>query len=133
MHVASVGRSKHLARKAIGMTTVIEEKDIPTVVEEKKLLLQDAGVRNQKSPSKNYDGRIVSMIGDKLVMSSKEGTEYSHTLAADAKLTCDGQVCKSENLKPGHKVRVTTKKDERNVVIGIESLNKNAEFAQCCS
>ena len=115
------------------MSTVIEEKDIATVIEEKKLVLQDAGSRHKKSPSKTFDGRIVSMTGDKLVMSSKEGTEYSHTLAADAQLTCDGRVCKAETLKPGHKVRVTTKPDERNVVIGVESLNKNADFASCCS
>ena len=115
------------------MSSVIDENNISTIIEEKRLAPQDAAMPKKKSPSKTYDGRIVSVIGDKLVMSSKEGTEYSHTLAADAKLTCDGQVCKAETLKPGHKVRVTTKQDERNVVIGIESLNKNADFASCCS
>ena len=112
------------------MSIVMEEKDISTVIEEKKLAPQDAGLRNKKSPSKTFEGRIVSMTGDKLVMSSKEGTEYSHTLAADAALTCDGQVCKAMDLKAGRKIRVTTKQDERNVVIGIESLNKNAECGQ---
>lgn len=73
------------------------------------------------------------MTGDKLVMSSKEGTEYTHTLAQDAKLTCDGTVCKAEALKPGHKIRVTTIKDDRHVVSEIESLNKNANFAECGS
>lgn len=114
------------------MNSVIEQENISTIIEEKRLALKVEAISKKKSSPKTFEGRIVSMTGDNLVMSSKEGTEYSHTLAVDAKLTCDGQVCKAENLKPGHKVRVTTKQDERNVVIGIESLNKNADFAQCC-
>ena len=113
------------------MSSVIDETNISTIVEEKRLAPQDAAKPKKKSTSKTYDGRIVSMTGDKLVMSSKEGTEYSHTLATDATLSCDGKVCKAENLKPGHKIRVTTKQDDRNVLIGIESLNKNVEFQQC--
>ena len=102
-----------------------------TVIEEKDMFSKDAATRKTEPSSKTFEGRIVSMTGDKLVMSSKEGTEYSHTLAADAKLTCDGTVCQAEALKPGHKIRVTTQKDNRNVLTSIESLNKNADFAQC--
>ena len=115
------------------MSSVIDETNISTIVEEKRLAPQDAAMPKKKSSPKTFEGRIVSMTGDKLVMSSKEGTEYSHTLAADAQLTCDGTVCKAEALKPGHKIRVTTMQDERNVVTGIESLNKNADFAECGS
>ena len=110
------------------MSSVIDENNISTIIEEKRLAPQDAAMPKKKSPSKTYDGRIVSVIGDKLVRSSKEGTEYSHTLAADAKLTCDGTVCQAEDLKTGQKIRVTTKQDDRNVATGIESLNKQAEF-----
>ena len=78
-----------------------------------------------------FEGMVVSMAGDTLVMKSKAGTEYTHTLATDAKLTCDGNDCQAADLKAGRKIRVTTKRDDRNVAIGIESLNKNAEFAQC--
>lgn len=86
----------------------------------------------KKEPVSNtFDGRIVSMSGDKLVMSNKDGKEFSKTLATDAKLTCDGNICKSEDLKAGHKIRVTTSADDRTVATGIESLNKNADFAQC--
>ena len=115
------------------MSSVIDEKNISTIIEETRLAPKVEAISKKKSSPKTFEGRIVSMTGDKLVMSSKEGTEYSHTLAADAKLTCDGTVCKAEALKPGHKIRVTTKHDERNVVTGIESLNKNANFAECSS
>ena len=115
------------------MSSVIDEKNITTIVEEKRLVTHDVKITKKKSSPKTFEGRIVSMTGNKLVMSSKEGTEYSHTLAKDAKLTCDGAVCKAETLKPGHKIRVTTIKDDRHVVSDIESLNKNADFAECGS
>ena len=73
------------------------------------------------------------MTGSKLVMANKEGKECSHTLAKDAKLTCDGTVCKAEDLKAGSKIRVTTKKDDRNVATGIECLEKHAEFGHCAT
>ncbi len=103
------------------------------IVEEKKLAPQVAAISKKKASPRTFDGHIVSLTGDKLVMSSKEGTEYTHTLAKDAKLTCDGTVCTAETLKPGHKIRVTSIKDERRVVSEIESLNKNAYFAECGS
>lgn len=115
------------------MSSVIEEKNISTIVEEKKLVPKDAAIPRKKSAPRTFEGHIVSLTGDKLVMSSKEGTEYTHTLAKDAKLTCDGAVCTAETLKPGHKIRITTIQDERRVVSGIESLNKNANFAECGS
>ena len=37
------------------------------------------------------------------------------------------------DLKAGSKIRVTTKKDDRNVATAIESLDKHAEFAKCSS
>ena len=80
--------------------------------------------------SNTFDGNIVSVTGDKLVMKSHEGKECSHTLAKDAKLTRDGMRCNAADLKVGSRSRVTTKKDDRNVVTGIESLEKHAEFAK---
>ena len=112
------------------MNTVIDEKDISTVLEEPRLTTKSASDKKESS-SKTFDGSVVSMTGDKLVMKSNAGTEYSHTLAVDAKLTCDGKDCQAAELKAGRKIRVTTKKDDRNMATGIEALNKNAEFAQC--
>ena len=98
---------------------------------EKKVALQDATIPNKKRSANKFEGKVVSLTGNKLVMTNKEGKEYSHTLAKDAKLTRDGAVCKAEDLKAGNKIRVTTKKDDRNVATGIESLEEKAECAQC--
>ena len=88
----------------------------------------------KKQPSSNvFEGKVVSLTGNKLVMRNKEGTAYSHTLAKDAKLTWDGKACKTEDLKAGTEIRVTTKKDDRNVATGIECLTKNKEATNCCS
>lgn len=113
------------------LASPVDEKNISTVLEVQTLASQDAAIPKKKSASKTFEGKIVSMTGDKLVMTSKAGTNYSHTLAKDSKLTCDGRVCQAKDLKVGCKIRVTTKQDDRNVVIGIDSLNKNSEFAQC--
>jgi hypothetical protein len=75
-----------------------------------------------------HDGTVVSVAGTKLVMASKDGKEHSHTLAADAQVTCDGKACKSDDLKPGMKIRVTTKKDDQKTATRIEALDKNDQF-----
>jgi hypothetical protein len=80
-------------------------------------------------PAKKFEGKIVSMRGNKLVMSNKAGKNHSHTLAKDAILTCDGKSCKAEDLKAGCKVRVTTKDDDRTVATLIESLDRHAEYS----
>ena len=77
-----------------------------------------------------YEGKVVSISDNKLVMTNKEGQEYSHMLADDAKVTCDAQACKASDLKPGLAVRLTTLKNDKNVVIRIEAIDKDAEFPQ---
>jgi len=101
-----------------------------TVNEEKKAAPRNAAESKSGTDRNTFEGKIVSITGDKLVMANKEGKEYSHTLAKDARLTCDGTDCKAEDLKAGRQIRVTTTKEDRNVATGIESLDKNAEFAQ---
>ena len=113
------------------LVSPVDEKYMSTVLEVPMLAFQVAAILPKKSASKTFEGKIVSMTGDKLVMISQAGTNYSHTLAQDSKLTCDGRVCQAGDLKAGRKIRVTTQQDDRNVVTGIDSLNKNAEFAQC--
>lgn len=129
------------------MNSVIDEKDISTVLEEPRLvLLSDSKKKTKEPSSKTFVGSVVSMIGDKLVMKSKAGTDYTHTLATDAKVkdgkehahsvtsdtkvTCDGKVCKTSDLKAGMKIRVTTKKTDAGAAIGIEAIDKDSGFAQ---
>jgi hypothetical protein len=98
--------------------------------QEKSTAHQDAAGQKQECCSNMHEGKFVSVADHKLVMTNKEGKECSHTLASDARLTCDGAVCKAEDLKAGHKIRVTTKKDDRNVATGVECINKHAEFTK---
>ena len=77
-----------------------------------------------------HDGKVVSISGNKLVMSGHDGKEHSHTVAADAKVCCDGTACKAQDLKVGSQIRVTTKTDDKHVATKIESLDKQTKFAQ---
>lgn len=85
----------------------------------------------QPAPATNtFDGQVVSLTGNKLVMKNPEGKEYSHMLDKDAQITCDGEVCRPEELLAGRKVRVTTRPGDRRLATGIEALNKQTAFVQ---
>ena len=58
--------------------------------------------------AKTHDGKVVSVAGDKLTTTCGEGKTHCHTVAKDAKVTCDGQASKAADLKAGTHVRVTT-------------------------
>jgi len=75
-----------------------------------------------------HDGKVVSTSGDDLIMTGKDGKEHKHTLTADAKITCDGKICKLADLKAGMKVRVTTKKDDIKTATNVEALDKRDAF-----
>ncbi len=98
------------------------------VTEAQPVAAKSGEVQKAEGVKSFFDGKLVSVAGNKLVMKSEGGKEYSHTLEQDAKVTCDGTACKPEDLKAGNKIRVTTKKDDRNVATGIEAICKNAEF-----
>ena len=53
------------------------------------------------------EGTVVKAADGKLTIADKEKKEHSCTVAKDAKITCDGKVCKLEDLKKGVKVKVT--------------------------
>jgi hypothetical protein len=61
------------------------------------------------------------MTGDKLTTTCSEGKQHCHTVAKDAKVTCDGQASKAGDLKAGTTVRVTTDKDDKTVATAVES------------
>jgi hypothetical protein len=74
-----------------------------------------------ESVAKTYDGKVVSITGDKLTTSGSDGKQYSYTVAKDAKVTFDGQASKAADLKAGTQVRVTTNKDDQTVATAVES------------
>ncbi len=75
-----------------------------------------------------HEGKVVSITEDKLVMTGTNGEEHSHALTAAVKLTCDGKVCKCEDIKAGMKIRVTQKNDADKTVTKIEALDQNVDF-----
>ncbi len=80
--------------------------------------------------SNRHDGKLVSISGDRLVMKGTVGSdEIPYALAVDAKITCDGIVCKAADLKPGMRIRVTTDREVAQSAIQVESLDKNPDFA----
>ena len=89
------------------------------------LLLNAPVVAEEKGDT--HEGTVVSVSGDKLVMKADD-KEHEHTVAKTAKITCDGKECKLEDLKPGQKIRVTTKKGDKTTATKIQALDKNTEF-----
>jgi hypothetical protein len=55
-------------------------------------------------------------------MTDNNGKEHSHMLATDARITCDGKACRLTDLKPGQKIRVTTKADDKTMARGVLTL-----------
>jgi hypothetical protein len=76
----------------------------------------------------SHEGEVISVIGNKIVTSCHAGLEHSHTVAADAKVTCDGIVCRTQDLKTGAKIRLTTKPDDQQMATTIEALQKQTSF-----
>jgi hypothetical protein len=80
--------------------------------------------------SNRHDGKLVSISDDRLVMKGTEGSdEHTYALAVDAKITCDGIVCRAADLKPGMRIRVTTDRQAAQNAIQVESLDKDPDFA----
>jgi hypothetical protein len=74
-----------------------------------------------ESSAKTHDGKVVSVTGDKLTTTCSEGKQHCHTMAKDAKVTCDGKASKAADLKAGTQVRVTTNKDDKTVATAVDS------------
>ncbi len=70
--------------------------------------------------AKPHDGKVVSVVGDKLTTTCSEGKQHCHTMAKDAKVMTDGHACKAADLKPGTQVRVTSHKDDHKVAVAVE-------------
>jgi hypothetical protein len=81
-----------------------------------------------KGTDNSHSGLVVSAGNHKLVMTDKEGkNEMTHTVSADAKITCDGKECKLDELKRGTRVTVTTEKGDKTVATRIEGHTKDRD------
>jgi hypothetical protein len=82
--------------------------------------------------SKTHEGTIVKVSADKLTMKGKgdNAKEHTHTLAPNAKITCDGKACKLDDLRAGQMVRVTTAADDPTTATRVEALDKERTFSK---
>jgi hypothetical protein len=79
-----------------------------------------------KADANTHVGKLVKITGNKLTMSDKEGkTETTHTIAPDAKITCDGKACTAADLKPGVVLIVTTKPGDKDTAIKVDASTKD--------
>lgn len=85
-------------------------------------------IRKNATFANTHDGKLVSMTARNFVMSGEDGKEHSHSLASNAKVTCDGKPCKLSDLEAGMKIRVTTSQSDKESAINIEALDKDTEF-----
>lgn len=77
----------------------------------------------------SHDGKLISISGDKLVMTNMEGKEeHGHTLAANVKVTCDGKACAAADLKPDMRIRVTTESAQPQAATRIEAIDSHQDF-----
>jgi uncharacterized OB-fold protein len=74
-----------------------------------------------------FEGKVVRVAGNKLVTTSPDASEHTHTVAADAKVTALGKAAKTEDLKAGMHVRVTTKASDKDLVTHIDAVGPDEE------
>jgi hypothetical protein len=104
----------------IRVTTRTSDAKFATRIEE---------IDRNESFANSQDGKVVSITGNKLVMTGTQGKEeQTCTLTANAEITCDGRICRSSDLLPGMRIRVTSERDTPRTAIRVEALDKNLKF-----
>ena len=87
------------------------------------LALGSMSVAADKKDKNTHAGKLVSVSGNDFTMEAK-GKEHKHTLAADAKVMCDGKACKLSDLKAGTNIAVTTREGDNRVATRVEASTK---------
>ncbi len=83
-----------------------------------------------KAPSDIHDGKIIGMTDDKLTTTCGAGKQHCYTVAADAKVTCDGKAAGTAELKAGMQVKVTTDKNDGNVATHVDCCKQTPAAAK---
>lgn len=94
---------------------------------DKNVVTRIAGFdKDAKVSSDSHRGMLVSITGNKLVMSGTQGKEEQKcTLSDKVKITCDGEICKASDLKPGMRIRVTLESANPQEAVTVEAFTKN--------
>lgn len=101
---------------------------VTTRTEDTQAVIRIEGLDKQELFAGTQDGKYVSNTTNQLVMTNMEGNERTLQLSANASVTCDGQVCKMEDLKPGMRIRIITTTDDHALINRIEALVKKEAF-----
>lgn len=101
---------------------------ITTTPENKQTITHVEAIEKQAAFDGIHDGKLSSITERKLVMTGRDGNEYSHILSPDVKLSCDGERCEWNAMKPGCKIRVTTRSENSQTVVRIEAIDKQELF-----
>ena len=69
--------------------------------------------KNPEFASNYRDGKVVRITGNKLFMTDTQGMEeHTCTLSVNVQVTRDGYACRSSDLRPGMRIRVTSESKE---------------------
>lgn len=75
-----------------------------------------------------HDGKFISLLDNKITMTDLKDQKHSHAVAAETSFDCDGVACKASDLKPGMRIRVTTKPNDKNVATHVCAIEKDSAF-----
>lgn len=84
---------------------------------------------NDFADSNRREGKLVSIVENKLSMTDSNGKAQTHTLPANVKMTVDGKVTQASELKPGMRIRVTTDRKAPHSPSYIEAIDRNESFS----
>jgi hypothetical protein len=91
--------------------------------------MHNTDIRVQELSSYSFEGQVVRITDNILVMTSIEGRECSYKCSENVNMVCNGRDYEAQKITYGRKIRVTTNINERNTIAEIEFIDKNAEFA----
>ncbi len=94
----------------------------------KEVAFRIEALENNESFSNTQEGKVVSAIGNKLVMTNKDGEKVICILMENAKVTIDGRASKFEDLKPGTQIRITVQGDGKQTASQVEAIVNNDNF-----
>src|SRR5262245_37903842 len=105
------------------------QRFVPTGLAVLALVLATALCARADSKTATHKGLVVSVEANKLTMSDVDGKNlHSHMIPNAAAVTCDGKVCRLQDLKKGMHVVVTTEQQgNNNVVTLIEAMKSPAQ------
>lgn len=77
-----------------------------------------------------YDGVVTSVTATTLHVAGDDKQQHVYQLAPGAQITCDNSACPLTAIKPGMRVRVTTKNNNLHAALRVEAIDQNTHFVQ---